>query len=495
MDHPNGAKVTLARKTTRQVTLLRGGSNARRHQMFMGNESLHYDAIIIGSGQGGNPLAQALAKLGQHVALIESDQLGGTCVNTGCTPTKTMVASAQVAHYARNAGRWGVRAGDVEVDLPAVLKRKNERVTASRSGWEKSVNGDKEPQWLRGRARFIGPKRVQIGEKILEAERIFLDTGCVPSIPSLDGLSGVPYLTNVSIMELEQLPEHLLVLGGGYVGLEFAQMFRRFGSKVTVIHHDRQILPREDEDVAVALQQAIEAEGVKFHLDSRATKVQSDAGKIELTMEKKNGREAVTGSHLLVAVGRKPQTKDLALEKTDVEIDGKGFIVINDRLETTAPGIWAIGDVTGGPAFTHISYNDFQIIYGNLYEGKSLSTKTRIVPYAVFTDPALGRVGVTEKEARQKGLKLKIGKVPMSRVARALERDETAGLMKVVVDAGTDKVLGAAILSTEGGETVQIFSTLILADQPYTLLKGAIYIHPTLAEGLFTLLDSVEIVN
>lgn len=457
----------------------------------MTTESLHYDAIIMGSGQGGNPLAQALAKLGQHVALVESDQLGGTCVNTGCTPTKTMVASAQVAYYARNAERWGVRAGSVEVDLPAVLKRKDERVMASRTGWEKSVNGDKQPEWLRGRARFIGRKQVQIGQKILEAERIFLDTGCVPTIPSIEGLATVPYLTNVSVLELEQVPRQLLVLGGGYVGLEFAQMFRRFGSEVTVIQNGKQILPREDEDVATELQKAIEEDGVKFHLESRAVRVQSHAGKIELTVEKKSGPETFTGSHLLVAVGRTPQTKDLALEKTGVDTDRKGFIVVNDRLETTAPGIWAIGDVTGGPAFTHISYNDFQILYGNLYEGQKLSTNTRIVPYAVFTDPALGRVGMTEKEARQQGLKLKIGKVPMSRVARALERAESAGLMKVVINAETDKLLGAAILSTQGDETVQIFSTLILADKPYTLLKGAIYIHPTFAEGLFTLLDSV----
>ena len=461
----------------------------------MTNESFHYDAIIIGSGQGGNPLAQALAKLGQRVALIESDQLGGTCINTGCTPTKTMVASAQVAHYARNAERWGVCAGNVEVDLPAVLKRKDERVIASRTGWEKSVNGDKEPEWLRGRAHFVGPKQVQLAEKTLQAERIFLDTGCVPTIPPIEGLAAVPYLTNVSILAIEQVPQHLLVLGGGYVGLEFAQMFRRFGSEVTVIQNGRQILPREDEDAAVALQLALEAEGVKFHIESRATRVDGESGNVNLTFESKGSSKSVAGSHLLVAVGRSPQTKDLALEKAGVKIDAKGFIVVNDQLETTAPGVWAIGDVTGGPAFTHISYNDFQIIYGNLYEGKNLSTKTRIVPYAVFTDPELGRVGMTEKEARQQGLKLKIGKVPMSRVSRALERGETAGFMKVVVDAGTNKVLGATILSSDGGETVQIFSTLILADKPYTLLKGAIYIHPTLAEGLFTLLDSVESVE
>ncbi len=461
----------------------------------MNTEAFQYDAIIVGSGQGGTPLAVALARQGQHVALIESDHLGGTCVNTGCTPTKTMVASAQVAHYARNAARWGVQASNIGVDLPAILRRKDERVSASRSGWEKTMDGQNEPEWHHERARFIGEKTLQAGEKILQAERIFIDTGSVPSIPAIAGLESVPYLTNISLLQLEQVPEHLIVLGGGYVGLEFAQMFRRFGSEVTVVQSARQILPREDADVASSLQQAIEQEGVNFHLAARAKKVQPRNHDIEATVEKNGGSETVTGSHLLVAVGRTPQTKDLALEKTGVKVDSRGYVIVNDRLETTAPGIWAIGDVTGGPAFTHISYNDYQIIYGNLYEGQRLSTTTRIVPYAVFTDPALGRVGLTEKEARQQGRKLKIGKVPMTRVARALERAETAGLMKLVVDAETDKLLGAAVLSTEGGELVQILSTLILADKPYTLLKGAIYIHPTFAEGFFALMDSVQPVD
>jgi pyruvate/2-oxoglutarate dehydrogenase complex dihydrolipoamide dehydrogenase (E3) component len=451
---------------------------------------LRYDAIVIGSGQGGNPLAAALAKRGERVALIESNQLGGTCINTGCTPTKTMVASAQIAYYARNAARWGIRAGEVTVDMATVLKRKNERVLAGRTGWEKSVNGDGEPKLYRQRARFVGPKELEAGGERVSGKRIFIDTGSTPTIPPIDGLDRVRYLTNESLMELQQVPSHLLVLGGGYVGLEFAQMFRRFGSEVTVIQGARQILPKEDADVATALQGVLEAEGIKFHLNAKATKAGESSGEITLTFD--DGKQSVTGSHLLVAVGRTPQTKDLDLGKAGVETDKKGYVVVNDRLETTAPDIWALGDVNGGPAFTHISYNDYQIIYGNLYEGKNLSTKTRVVPYAVFTDPPLGRVGMTEKEARSQSREVKIGKIEMARVARALEKAETEGLMKIVVDAETDKVVGAAILSSSGDEVVQILSALMLADKPYTLLKGAIYIHPTIAEGFFGLMNSVK---
>lgn len=448
-----------------------------------------YDAIVIGSGQGGNPLAVAIAGQGAKVALIESDLLGGTCVNTGCTPTKTMVASAQVAHYARNAARWGVRASEVSVDLPAILKRKDEVVEKSRSGWPKKF--DKKVDVYHERARFIGMRKIQAGEHALEGERIFIDTGAAPTIPRIEGLESVPYLTNVSLLELKDLPEHLIVLGGGYIGLEFGQMFRRFGSAVTVIQSGAHILPREDEDVTSELQKCLEAEGVRFELNARATKVEQDGKQIRVTV---SGR-VISGSHLLVATGRSPRTKDLDLGKSGVEVNERGYIVVNDRLETSAAGIWALGDVNGGPAFTHISYNDYQIAYGNLYEGKSLSTRTRLVPYAVFTDPALGRVGVSEKEARAEGRKLKIGKVPMTWVARAIERAETAGFMKLIVDAANDRMLGAAILASEGGELVQILSTLMLAERPYTLLKGAIYIHPTLAEGFFALMDSVKPVD
>jgi pyruvate/2-oxoglutarate dehydrogenase complex dihydrolipoamide dehydrogenase (E3) component len=451
-------------------------------------ERLEYDAIVIGSGQGGSPLAVKLAGRGEKVALIESHDLGGTCVNTGCTPTKTMIASAQVAHYARNAERWGVRASNVGVDLAAILKRKDEIVHKFRSGWENSVDQEGKPHLHRGKARFIGPKELQAGHVVLRGERIFIDTGTIPSIPKIGGLESVPYLTNVSLLELRELPEHLLVLGGGYVGLEFGQMFGRFGSEVTVVQSAERILPGEDEDITSELQKALEREGLRILLRAKAVKAEAANGRVTVRLE---SGEAVSGSHLLVATGRRPNTEELDLKKTGVETNEKGFVVVNERLETSAAGIWAIGDVTGGPAFTHISYNDFQIIYGNLYEGKNLSTKTRLVPYAVFTDPTLGRVGMTEKAARESGKKLKVGKVPMSRVARAMERAETAGAMKLVVDAETDAILGAAILGAEGGELVQILSTLMLAEKPYTLLIGAIYIHPTLAEGFFALMDSV----
>ncbi len=455
-----------------------------------------YDAVVIGSGQGGNPLARAIAaRGGETVALLESGPLGGTCINTGCTPTKTMVASAQVAHYARNAGRWGVNAGTVTVDLPAILRRKNEVVARFRSGWENTFENDSHFHLYRGRTRFSGPSQLQINGETVTGKRIFIDTGSAPSIPRIDGLETVPYLTNISLLELDHVPEHLLVVGGGYVGLEFGQMFRRFGSKVTIIQSAERILPVEDADVTAELQRCLEVEGIEFLLPARAKKVRGGKGTVELTLETSNGLRTLPGSHLLLAVGRTPQSHDLDLHNTGVEINAKGFIKVNDRLETTAPGIWALGDVTGGPAFTHISYNDFQIIYGNLYEGRQLSTTQRIVPYAVFTDPSLGRVGLTEKAARDQGRKLKIGTTPMSSVPRAIERSETAGFMKLIVDANTDLVLGASMLSVEGGELVQIISALMLAQKPYTLLKGAIYIHPTLAEGFFRLMDSVKVVD
>lgn len=458
----------------------------------MAEQTSKYGSIVIGSGQGGNPLAQQLAGRGETVALIESDHLGGTCINTGCTPTKTMIASAQVAYYARNGQRWGVHTGDVRVDLREILQRKNHIVESFRAGWENKVDQAGKPRLVRGRARFTGPKRVQVGAETIEAERVFIDTGASPTIPPITGLESVPYLTNVSMLQLTQVPQHLVVLGGGYVGLEFGQMFRRFGSEVTVVQSAARILRGEDEDVTRELQNALEAEGIKFYLESRATKADQKNGRISLTFERHSGSETVSGSHLLVAAGRTPNTKDLDLTKAGIKTNEKGFTIVNDRLETTAKDVWALGDVNGGPAFTHISYNDYQIVYGNLYEGKNLRTSSRIVPYAVYTDPTLGRVGLTEKDARDQGRKLKIGKMPMANVARAKERAETRGFMKIVIDAANDRVLGAAILSVEGDELVQIVSTLMLADQPYTLLKGAIYIHPTLAEGFFGLMDSVK---
>ncbi len=456
---------------------------------------MKYDAIVIGSGQAGNPLSHKLADQGWTVALLEKAHLGGTCINTGCTPTKTMVASAQVAHYARNAARWGVRTNIVSIDLPAIIARKDKMVQSFRSGQQRKVDARKNLRLYRGQARFVGPHQIGVGEETLEGERIFINTGTRPDIPSLSGLDSVGYLTNASVMELSELPDHLLVLGAGYIGLEFGQMFRRFGSSVTIIQRSDQILPREDGDVAAGLRKALEAEGIQFVLNARSSRVEKKAGRIALTLEGGEGPTTLVGSHLLVATGRRPNTDELGLDKAGIETDKGGFIKVNGRLETNVPGVWALGDVKGGPAFTHISYNDFQIIYANLVESKNLSINNRIVPYSVFTDPQLGRVGMTEKEARAKGYRLKIGKIPMTWVARALERDETAGLMKLVVDASTDHILGASILATEGGELVQLLGILMLAGLPYTLLKGAVYIHPTLAEGFFTLMEDVKPVD
>jgi pyruvate/2-oxoglutarate dehydrogenase complex dihydrolipoamide dehydrogenase (E3) component len=456
---------------------------------------MKFDAVVIGSGQGGNPLCQRLADKGWNVALVERSHLGGTCINTGCTPTKTMVASAQVAHYARNASRWGVHASDVRVDLPAIVERKNKVVASFRAGQERRVAERKTLHLYRGHARFLSAHQLQVGKEVIEGERIFINTGTRPEIPRLPGRDSGPYLTNATLMELRNLPEHLLILGGGYIGLEFGQMFRRFGSEVTILHRGDRLLTREDPDLADELRKALEAEGVKFLLNAQTTSVKTSAGKIVLEVESAKGNTTLAGSHLLVATGRRPNTDDLGLEKAGVEIDARGYVKVNSRLETTVPGIWALGDVKGGPAFTHISYNDYQIIYGNLVEGKKLTTEHRYVPYAVFTDPQFGRVGITEQEARASGRKLKIGTYPMAYVARAIERDETAGFMKIIVDAETDHILGAAILGTEGGEFIQVLGALILANAPYTVLKGAVYIHPTLAEGFFGLMESVKPVN
>jgi pyruvate/2-oxoglutarate dehydrogenase complex dihydrolipoamide dehydrogenase (E3) component len=344
---------------------------------------------------------------------------------------KLWLRARQVAHYVRNAARWGVQAGNVGVDLPAILQRKNEIVESFRSGWQKKFDGNGNVKLYRARARFVGLRRIQAGNDIMEADRIFIDTGAKPTIPKIDGLESVPYLTNASLLELEDLPAHLLVLGGGYVGLEFGQMFRRFGSEVTIIQSADRILPNEDGDITEELQGCLEAEGIRFLVPARATRIRSGSGSVEISVETSGGQQLVKGTHLLVATGRTPRTIDLDLRKAGVEADPKGFIKVNERLETTAPGIWAIGDVTGGPAFTHISYNDFQIVYGNIYEGKNLSTAERVVPYAVYTDPALGRVGLTEKAARQQGKKLKIGRKPLSSVAchrtgRNCGNDETS---------------------------------------------------------------------
>ena len=456
---------------------------------------MDFDAVVIGSGQAGNPLSQHLADLGWHVALIERGPLGGTCINTGCTPTKTMVASAQVAHYARNAARWGVRPSAVTVDLPAIIARKNKVVEHSRSGQERNVASRKTLRLYRGQAQFTGPHTVEVAGESLASPKIFIDVGASPTIPRIPGLDAAGYLTNVSIMELEAVPQHLVILGAGYIGLEFGQMFARFGSRVTVVHSGAQILSHEDPDIAAALQQILECEGLRFVLNAKTTRVARTAEGPHLELTTPQGPQQIAGSHLLVAAGRTPNTAGLGLDKAGIETSAAGFIRVNPRLETSVPGVWALGDVKGGPAFTHISYNDYQIVWANLIDGKNQTTENRYVPYAVFTDPQLGRVGLTEKEAREKKYRLKIGTYPMAHVSRAIERDETAGMMKLIVNAADDRILGAAILATEGGELVQLLGVTILAGAPYTLLKGAVYIHPTLAEGFFGLMDSVKPVD
>jgi pyruvate/2-oxoglutarate dehydrogenase complex dihydrolipoamide dehydrogenase (E3) component len=456
---------------------------------------MKFDAIVIGSGQAGNPLSFALADLGWKVALIERAELGGSCINTGCTPTKTMVASAQVAHYAREAARWGVRASGVSVDMPAVVARKRQKVKSGREGVQKRVDARPNVKLIHGQAKFTAPHQVQVSAELFESEKIFIDTGTRPAIPQIPGLESVAHLTNATIMELQAVPEHLLVLGGGYIGLEFGQMFLRFGSRVTIIHSGERLLPKEDADISSALQNALEAEGVEFRLNAVTKRVENLNGAIALRVESGRGSETLQGSHLLVATGRKPNTDDLGLAAAGVLADARGYVKVNGRMETNVPGIWALGDVKGGPAFTHISYNDYQIVYANMIEGKNLTIENRYLPYALFTDPQLGRVGITETQARASGRKFKMGTFPMSSVSRAIERDETAGLMKIIVNGQTDRILGAAILGSEGCETVQILGAMILAGAPYTVLKGAVYIHPTMAEGFFGLMESVKLAN
>lgn len=456
---------------------------------------MRYDAIIIGSGQGGWPLTLRLAGLGWQVALVERSYLGGTCINTGCTPTKTMVHRAQIAHYARNAARWGVRAENVAADLPAIVAQKNKVVMSYRGPKEKRVTQTPNLRFYAGHARFTAPHAIQVGDALLESDKIFINTGGRAIFPNIPGLDRTASLTNETIMELTEIPAHLVILGGGYIGVEFGQMFRRFGSDVTIIHTQSQILSHEDPEVAAELQKILEGEGIRFHLKSRPTRVEQSKGSVKISIAGAGGAAEVLGTHLLVATGRRPNTDDLGLDKAGVATDQSGYVRVNSRLETTAPGIWAIGDVKGPPAFTHISYNDFQIIDANLTQGKNLTIENRLVPYCVFTDPQLAGVGVTEREARMSGRKLKIGSIPMSYVARAIERDETAGLMKVIVDASNDRILGASILASEAGELIHVLYTLMLGNLPYTVLKGAVFIHPTLCEGFFALLDSVKPVD
>src|SRR5258708_27049038 len=420
-------------------------------------EAEAYDAVVIGSGQGGTPLSLALARAGWKTAIVERGDIGGTCVNVGCTPTKTMVASARVAYLSRRSADYGVDGGPVTVSMSAVRRRKQKIVESFRDGGLKNIEKTPGLDLVKGEASFNGPKTLEVtlsegGTRLLTAKKIFINTGARPAKPRVPGLDTVPNLDSSSIMELESLPEHLLVLGGGYVGLEFGQMFRRFGSQVTIVHRGDHLLSSEDPDVADEIARILEEDGIKVLLKSEAMRVTAANDQVSLTV-KTNGKAEILGdaSHLLVAVGRQPNTDRLNLPSAGVEIDEQGFIKVNDQLETNVAGIYALGVVKGGPAFTHISYDDFRILRTNLLEGGQATTKGRLVPYTVFIDPQLGRVGITETEARNQGLDIRVAKLPMSHVARAIEMSETRGFMKAVIDAETKQILGCAVLRLEDG--------------------------------------------
>ncbi len=456
-----------------------------------------YDAIVIGSGQGGTPLSMALANAGLRTALVERTHVGGTCINEGCTPTKTMVASGRVAYLASRAADYGIHTGPISVDLKKVRQRKRDIVDRFRNGNQSRIEKTANLELIFGEASFTAAKTILVrmnegGQRTMSAQRIFIDAGTRAGFPKLDGLNSVPFLDNISIMELGDLPEHLMILGGGYIGVEFGQLFRRLGSKVTIVQSGGQLLTHEDPDIAEEITRILQQDGIDIMLNAKARRVSQSNQSILLEVASQQGSVTVTGSHLLVATGRVPNSDTLNLPAANIRTNERGFIEVNDRLETSAPDIYALGDIKGGPAFTHISYDDFRILRGNLLEHKSLSTKDRQVPYCVFIDPQLGRVGLTETEARAQDRNIRCAKLPMTSVARALEVDETRGFMKAVVDAESNQILGAAVLGIEGGEIMSVLETAMMGRLPYTALRDATYAHPTLAESLNNLFMAMD---
>ena len=465
-----------------------------------------YDAAIIGAGQAGVPLARALAGAGWTTALIEREHVGGTCVNEGCTPTKTMIASARVAHLARRAAGYGVSTGMVSVDMPAVRSRKRDIVESWRSGSEGRLRRTENLDLIQAEAGFVGPHILQLRPSgiTIEAERGFVNTGCRPALPPIPGLGDVPYLTSTTIMELDAVPEHLIVLGGGYVAAEFAQMFRRFGSEVTVIQRSARLLTREDHDVADAVGAILEEEGIRLVLGAtvsslasglddseRGVAAEAGAAGIRVELVTGAGSEVVRGSHLLVATGRTPNTEALDLAAAGLSPDGRGYLPVNETLETAVPGIYALGDVNGGPAFTHISYDDFRVMRTNLLQGGAATVAGRLPLFVVYTDPQLGRVGLTESEAREQGREVQVATMPMAHVARALEIDATRGFIKAVVDVETGLILGCAVLGVEGGELMSVIQMAMLGGLTATRLRDTVFAHPTLAEALNNLFAGV----
>ena len=454
--------------------------------------SQRFDVIIVGTGQSGPALAARLTEAGMKTAIIERKLFGGTCVNVGCIPTKALVASAHAAFVARRAAEFGVLIdAPVRVDMKAVKARKDAIVQQSRDGVTKWLDGMRGLTVYRGHARFVGPNAVGVGAEVLEAEKIFINAGGRALVPDLPGLGEVNYLTNSGMMEVDFLPEHLIVVGGSYIGLEFAQMYRRFGSRVTVVEMGPRLIAREDEDVSAEIQAILEREGVEVRLNAQCIGAARSGERIAVKAACAGGPPEIVGSHLLLAVGRRPNTDELGLDTAGIATDARGYIVVDEQLRTNVPGVWAIGDVNGRGAFTHTSYNDYEIVAANLLDDDPRRVTDRIPAYALFIDPPLGRAGMTEREVRAAGRKALIGKMPMSRVGRARERSETQGFMKILVDAESKRILGAALLGVGGDEIVHSILDVMYAGAPYTVIQRAVHIHPTVTELIPTLLGKL----
>jgi pyruvate/2-oxoglutarate dehydrogenase complex dihydrolipoamide dehydrogenase (E3) component len=455
--------------------------------------SRHFDAIVIGTGQAGPSLAARLAAAGRSVAIIERHKFGGTCVNTGCIPTKTLIASANAAHLARRGAEFGFQVnGDVRLDMKRVKARKDEISGKSNKGVEEWLRGLKNCTVIQGHARFKSPHSVVVNDEVLEAEKIFINVGGRATIPPFPGIHDVPFFTNSSMVDVDFLPEHLVIVGGSYIGLEFGQMYRRFGSQVTIVEMGPRLIGREDEDVSEAVRKIVELEGIQIRLNAKCISLAKRDSGIAVRMECTEGSPEVVGTHVLLAVGRTPNTDDLGLDRAGVAMDEHGYIVIDDQLQTNVPGIWALGDCNGHGGFTHTAYNDYEIVADNLLNADHRRVSDRIHTYALYTDPPLGRCGMTDAELRKSGRAALAVKHPMSKVGRAIEKGETQGFIKITVDAESKQILGAAILGTGGDEVVQVLLDVMYAKAPYTVVQRAMHIHPTVAEFLPTVLSKLE---
>jgi pyruvate/2-oxoglutarate dehydrogenase complex dihydrolipoamide dehydrogenase (E3) component len=453
----------------------------------------HFDAIIIGTGQAGPSLAARFSTAGKTVAIIERNKFGGTCVNTGCIPTKTMVASAYAAHVARRGAEYGFSvSGDVRVDMKRVKARKDEISARSNKGVEEWLRGLNNCTVIQGHARFQSPRTIAVSEDVLEADKIYINVGGRASVPEMPGIHEVPFLTNSSMMDVDFLPEHLIVVGGSYVGLEFAQMYRRFGSQVTIVEKAPRLIGREDEDISQAVREIVEAEGIQLRLNAKCISLSKRDGGVDVHVTCQDGSPEVVGSHVLLAVGRSPNTGDLGLDRAGVATDERGFILVDDQLQTNVPGIWALGDCNGRGAFTHTSYNDYEIVADNLFNADHRRVSDRIQAYALYIDPPLGRCGTTDAEIRKSGRPALVAKYPMSRVSRAYEKGETQGFIKICVDAESKQILGAAVLGVGGDEVIHVLLDIMYAKAPYTVIQRAMHIHPTVAEYLPTILGKLE---